>query len=36
MDYTTSRAEYDDTVRRFMVGEYMFHVGSLYAYLGEC
>jgi predicted transposase YbfD/YdcC len=35
MHYNTSRAEYNDALREFMVGEYVFDVGSLYAHLEQ-
>jgi predicted transposase YbfD/YdcC len=35
MDYTTSRAEYDVALQQFMLGEFVFDVGSLYAHLEQ-
>ena len=35
MDYNTSRAEYNAALREFMIGEFVFDVGSLYAHLEQ-
>lgn len=35
MDYNTGRAEYDRVLRQFMIGEFVFDVGSLYAHLEQ-
>jgi hypothetical protein len=35
MDYNTGRAEYDKTLRKFMIGEFVFDVSTLYAHFEQ-
>ena len=35
MHYDTGRAEYDRTLRQFMIGEFVFDVSTLYAHFEQ-